>query len=290
MTSKTLTMHDDKILPFEIDYLPQFSVKKCEKELNEKPEKKTKAVQELRSLLKENPKTNGITFHEDLLVAYLRRNKYRMKDAQRQIQDSIHLHGTEKYAFTGVPDEYLDLPSSKYLVLLPKRCHEGCALILFRWAKWDPAELPYQQFRQVVVMLIGQALRDPMTQIHGFKAIHDWNGVPWKLMKYITPQVVHQFYNTTVNCFPARWKEIHMINQSYIMKILWNMIKPFLSEKIRNRVYFHNGSKELFHYFPHCVLPSDYGGYLQVTDMKDWTKRANKDQQEFTLQGQPNYY
>ncbi|GBM87503.1 Alpha-tocopherol transfer protein-like [Araneus ventricosus] len=235
MSSKTLETEEENILPFEVGYLPQFAVIKCGEELNETPQRKMKAIQELRSLLQNNPITSGIDFLDDLLVSYLRRNKYRMKDAQRQIQNLINLQETENYVFKGVPDECLDLPSSKYMVLLPKRCQDGCALILFRWGKWNPAELPYERFRQVMVMLLGQALRDPMTQINGFKVIHDWTGVSLKITRYLTPHILLQFYNTTVNCFPARWKEIHIINQSYLMKIAWHISKPFLTDKIRNR-------------------------------------------------------
>ncbi|GBM88211.1 hypothetical protein AVEN_145376-1 [Araneus ventricosus] len=133
MSSKTLETEEENFFPFEIGYLPQFAVNKCEEELNETPQRKIKAIQELRTLLQNNPKSSGIDFHDDLLVSYLRRNKYRMKDAQRQIQNLINLQETENYVFKGVPDECLDLPSSKFIVLLPKRCQDGCALILIRW-------------------------------------------------------------------------------------------------------------------------------------------------------------
>ncbi|GBN59081.1 hypothetical protein AVEN_68993-1 [Araneus ventricosus] len=134
MSSKALTLEGKEIFPLEIGYLPQFAVKKCEEELNETPEGKMRGIQELRSLLQRNLKSKGIDFYDDFLVAYLRRSKYRVKDAQQQILNLIHFHETENI-FGGVPDEYLDVPSSKNLTLLPMRCQDACALFLCRWGK-----------------------------------------------------------------------------------------------------------------------------------------------------------
>ncbi|GBN59078.1 hypothetical protein AVEN_68990-1, partial [Araneus ventricosus] len=82
---------------------------------------------------------------------------------------------------------------------------------------------------------VSQALRDPMTQINGFKVIHDLKGLSFKQMKYFTPNNLLVFYNSTVNCFPARYKELHIISESSVMKIIWSIIKPILSEKIKGR-------------------------------------------------------
>ncbi|GBN90829.1 hypothetical protein AVEN_199500-1 [Araneus ventricosus] len=139
-------------------------------------------------------------------------------------------------------------------------------------------------------MEFSQALRDPTTQINGFKVIHDLKGLSFKQMKYCTPNNLLLFYNGTVSCFPARYKEVHVINESSLMKIIWRMGKPMLSEKIRSRVRFHNNTEELFDYFPRGIMPAEYGGDIREADMKDWIRRANKEQEKFTLRGQPNNY
>ncbi|CAL1278034.1 unnamed protein product, partial [Larinioides sclopetarius] len=79
-----------------------------------------------------NVKSKGIDFYDDILVRYLRRNKYRVKDTEQQILSFIHLYETEN-VFGSVPDEYLDLPSSKFVNLLPFRCQDECAVLIFRF-------------------------------------------------------------------------------------------------------------------------------------------------------------
>ena len=38
------------------------------------------------------------------------------------------------------------------------------------------------------------------------------------------------------NTFPLRFREIHILNESYLFDIVYTLTKPFLSERIRNRV------------------------------------------------------
>lgn len=44
------------------------------------------------------------------------------------------------------------------------------------------------------------------------------------------------------------------------MDSLVNFVKPFLKEKIRNRIFLHSNIDELYKYVPKSMLPSEYGG------------------------------
>ncbi|GBL71858.1 hypothetical protein AVEN_264644-1 [Araneus ventricosus] len=92
------------------------------------------------------------------------------------------------------------------------------------------------------------------------------------------------------DCVPVRYKEIHFINESFVMRAMWAMVRGFLSEKIRNRVYFHSKVEELLDFFPPSVLPVEYGGEVQDISMETWLRKANKEHEANTMKGQPNYY
>ncbi|GBM57796.1 Alpha-tocopherol transfer protein-like, partial [Araneus ventricosus] len=157
--------------------------------------------------------------------------------------------------------------------------------------KWDPKVLPFPHFKQLVIMFLSQLLRDPVAQITGFKAIYDVQGTsPWHL-KYCTPQNVYLFYHAIINCFPGRYKAIHVIHESLPMKIVWNLMKPFLSEKMRNRIYFHSNCEELLDIFPSSIIPTKYGGNLQESfDIMDFLRTASKECERYTVEGRPNIY
>ncbi|KAF8778321.1 Retinaldehyde-binding protein 1 like protein [Argiope bruennichi] len=210
MSSKPSKIQDKDCLPLFIGYLPEFALKKCKEELNESPERKVKALQELRALLEKNEKTSGIDFHEDFLVQYLRRNKYRLRDTFQHLLNFVILNKKETNLFNSTPDHYLETASSRTILLLPKRCPEGCAVAIFQIATWNPKELPFEYFKQIGVMTFLQLLRDPMNQVNGFKFIHDFQGT-FSFLKYCTPQNLYLLYNFTINCIPGRYKEIHII-------------------------------------------------------------------------------
>ncbi|GBN56680.1 hypothetical protein AVEN_156571-1 [Araneus ventricosus] len=64
------------------------------------------------------------------------------------------------------------------------------------------------------------------------------------------------------DCIPGRYKEIHMVNESILLKTLWAIVRNFISEKIRSRIFFHSKPEDLLNYFPRSVLPAQYGGDL----------------------------
>lgn len=54
---------------------------------------------------------------------------------------------------------------------------------------------------------------------------------------------------------PARLKEVHIVNQPYIFNMVFAMFKPFMQEKLRNRVCINNlktffGKKKVNNYLP----------------------------------------
>lgn len=57
-------------------------------------------------------------------------------------------------------------------------------------------------------------------------------------------------------------KEVHIVNVSPLVDTIVNFVKPFIKEKIRNRIFFHSdGFESLYKYIPKEMLPEEYGGY-----------------------------
>ncbi|CAL1275443.1 unnamed protein product [Larinioides sclopetarius] len=231
--------NEEKELSFDMSYIPEFFRGKCEVELNETAERKKQSIQELRKMLENDKSTEKICFHSDLLVQYLRHSKYNTNKALNQLRNLNALRKKEVKMFQPIPDEYFSTkPSAKFLVVFPKRSPDGCTMVLFQIGKWDPNELAFEDFKRIILITFLQILRDPMTQINGFKIIHDFAGSRLEQIKYCTPQNLYFFYYVSIYCIPGRYKEIHFINETPVLRFLWTVIKRFLSDKIRNRVFF----------------------------------------------------
>ncbi|GBM43595.1 hypothetical protein AVEN_187357-1, partial [Araneus ventricosus] len=146
-----------------------------------------------------NQTTSEMNFHDDVLLQYLRRNKYRIDQCVKQIQNFVLLKRKDSLMFERLPDEYLSLSCLANIVtVLPKRCPDGCTVIISRIGKWNPKVLPFPHFKQLLIMFFLQLLRDPMSQITGFKGIHDVQGMSTQQLKYFTPQNAYLFYHAVI--------------------------------------------------------------------------------------------
>ncbi|GBL89844.1 hypothetical protein AVEN_200035-1 [Araneus ventricosus] len=71
-------LQDGKLLPFEMDHLPEFFLKKSEIELNETPEDKREKMQELKTMIA-GQILNGIYERLELYVVSCHRNDMEQK-------------------------------------------------------------------------------------------------------------------------------------------------------------------------------------------------------------------
>lgn len=82
-----------------------------------------------------------------------------------------------------------------------------------------------------------------------------------------TPPLVKKFLICVQEAYPVKLKEIHIINVSPLVDTIVNFVKPFLKEKIRQRIHFHHDLDSLYKFVPKSVLPKEYGG--DIGSIKD---------------------
>ncbi|XP_013184162.1 alpha-tocopherol transfer protein [Amyelois transitella] len=80
------------------------------------------------------------------------------------------------------------------------------------------------------------------------------------LLTKLSPATVKKFMICVQEAYPVKLKEVHIVNTSPIVERFINFVKPFLKEKIRNRIYIHKDTKDLYKYIPQDILPVEYGG------------------------------
>ncbi|KAL3271402.1 hypothetical protein HHI36_021883 [Cryptolaemus montrouzieri] len=76
----------------------------------------------------------------------------------------------------------------------------------------------------------------------------------------ITPTIVKKFLVCVQEAYPVKLKEVHVVNATPLVDTVINWVKPFLKEKIRNRIYVHQDLESLYKYVPKDILPEEYGG------------------------------
>jgi hypothetical protein len=75
-----------------------------------------------------------------------------------------------------------------------------------------------------------------------------------------SPSLVKKFLICLQEAYPAKVKEVHIINVSPIVDTIVNFVKPFLKEKIRQRIHIHSNMEDLYKHVPKSMMPTEYGG------------------------------
>lgn len=75
--------------------------------------------------------------------------------------------------------------------------------------------------------------------------------------------------------YPVKLKEVHIINVSPLVDTIVNFVRPFLKEKIRQRIHFHSNLESLYKFVPQKMLPKEYGG--EAGEMKELTGKLKNE-------------
>ncbi|KAM5315221.1 alpha-tocopherol transfer protein isoform 2-T2 [Glossophaga mutica] len=196
------------------------------------------------------------------LACRLLKNYYKWREECPEISADLH------------PGSVLGLLRAGYLGVLRARDPAGSRVLIYRIAYWDPKVFTvYDVFRLSLITseLIVQELE---TQRNGIKVVFDLEGWHFSHAFQITPTVAKKIAAVLTDSFPLKVRGIHLINAPIIFYAVFSMIKPFLTEKIKERIHMHgaNYKQSLLQHFPD-ILPLEYGGEgFSMEDIcQEWT-------------------
>ena len=112
-----------------------------------------------------------------------------------------------------------------------------------------------------LVLMIGDVrLKDEIVGVAGDVYILDASVATPNHFAKFTPALVKKFLICVQEAYPVKLKEVHVINVSPLVDTIVNFVKPFLKEKIRNRIFIHSTMDTLYDHIPQEMLPTEYGG------------------------------
>ncbi|MEE6463889.1 hypothetical protein FKM82_006090 [Ascaphus truei] len=174
------------------------------------------------------------------------------------------------------PSPILNLFLAGYHGVLRSRDAFGSKVLIYRIAQWDPKHFTAYDVFRVSLITSELIVKDAETQKNGVKAIFDLQG--WRLVHafQITPTIAKRIAAVMTDSFPLKVRAIHLINEPLFFHPVFSLIKPFLPDKIKERVHMHGSNylQSLHQHFSETILPPEYGGSgpLMKELCEEWTE------------------
>ncbi|XP_009950168.1 PREDICTED: alpha-tocopherol transfer protein [Leptosomus discolor] len=173
------------------------------------------------------------------------------------------------------PASVLGLLHAGYHAVLRSRDPHGSKVLIYRIGQWDPQLFTAYDVFRVSLITSELIVKEIETQRNGVKAIFDLQGWRFAHAFQISPAVAKKIAAVLTDSFPLKVRGIHLINEPLFFHPVFALIKPFLTEKIKERVYMHgdNYVQSLSEHFPVSILPQEYGGEeVSMEELaKEWT-------------------
>ena len=197
------------------------------------------------------------------LRTFLRGCKFSLEKVKKKLDMYYTMRNAVPEFFN---DRDIDRPELKEIMdnchvpPLPNLTPNGRRVTILRASDKDIPTPSASESMKLVMMIGDVRLAEESVGVAGDVFIFDAVAASPKHLPKFTPQILKKFFICVQEAYPAKIKEIHIINVSPLVDSLVNFVKPFLKEKIRNRIYMHSNIDDLYKYVPKNILPSEYGG------------------------------
>ncbi|XP_043076815.1 alpha-tocopherol transfer protein isoform X1 [Puntigrus tetrazona] len=174
------------------------------------------------------------------------------------------------------PSSVIGLLQNNYHGVLRSRDDAGSRVLVYRIGQWNPKEFTAYEVFRVSLITSELIVREWETQRNGLKAIFDLQDWCFAHALQINPSLAKKISSVLTDSFPLKVRGIHLINEPIFFRPVFAMIRPFLPDKIKQRIHMHGSSyaRSLSDFFPKAILPPEYGGTgPSINDAcHDWTE------------------
>ncbi|XP_075067475.1 alpha-tocopherol transfer protein [Mixophyes fleayi] len=247
--------------------------------LNELPDH-SPVVKEAIQIIRQKAETESghwpLGLSDDFLLRFLRARDFCIELAFK-LMKNYHKWRKECPEITADlrPSSLLNLYNAGYHGILRSRDAYGSKVLIYRIEKWDTQHFTAYEVFQISLITSELIVKEAETQRNGIKAIFDLQG--WRLAHafQITPTIATRIAAVMTDSFPLKVRGIHLINEPLFFYPVYALIKPFLPEKMKQRIHLHGSNyiPTLHQHFSENILPLEYGGTgSSLTELcREWT-------------------
>lgn len=134
-------------------------------------------------------------------------------------------------------DERASFTENNIVNVLTERDQHGRRVLLVNAGElWDTKRVSSEQLFRLFYLIHVAAQVEPETQIRGVVVIMNFDGLGMRQVRALSPAFSKRLLTFIQYAMPLRMKEVHIINQPFLFKMVWSLFKPFIESKLNSRV------------------------------------------------------
>eukprot|EP00095_Tigriopus_kingsejongensis_P010031 snap_masked-scaffold231_size243715-processed-gene-1.8 protein:Tk10031 transcript:snap_masked-scaffold231_size243715-processed-gene-1.8-mRNA-1 annotation:"hypothetical protein DAPPUDRAFT_200654" len=264
-------------------------------ELGEDPKTRESDIKTVRSWLKKQPHLAKTAKIDDVLIlTYLRGTKFSLQKTKDKL-DKLH---SVKGLCPEIFDNWDPLYETNNVLLkmgmnIPLRGYDkkGRKVILNRTAppdslKYSPEEVMRANMMITSAMVLKEI--DFQAQVCGGVIIQDASGTTMGHVTQFSPAVGKKMMTIYEECFPSRPKAMFFLNVPGFVESLFNVMKGFMKEKMRERIFLlakKDDFDTLIEEMGADILPREYGGNNgSLQDHIDYVTKTVEESRDWLMQ------
>ncbi|RWS06605.1 alpha-tocopherol transfer protein-like isoform X1 [Dinothrombium tinctorium] len=189
--------------------------------------------------------------------------------------------------FTGV-DFVREAIKTGTFQIFPERNVTGETIANMKPGNWNPDEVSFEAMMVSTIYAFEVDKLQEESQIYPTIEIIDCKNLSLKQVMKVGLSEIRLGAEMTEHTLPIRWRKLFIVNENYLIDILYNMAKMFLSKEFRERLAFiGNNFTELHKMVPPHLLPPEYGGTSGKCDIDRFLERIEKMEEQLMKLWEP---
>ncbi|CAL1532913.1 unnamed protein product [Lymnaea stagnalis] len=231
-------------------------------ELNEDPNTRHIEVKTLRQRLEKYPGRLNARTDSKFLLRFLRARKFDQEQSFQLVLNYYTMRKDDREIFSDLkPFCVRHVFESGYTTPLGVRDKKGAAVILEKPGNWDYARFSELDLIKADCITIQKITEDETTQVYGVTLLIDYTGFTLSHLTHTSPSFARRMCRLWQDVFPARLRAVHIVNEPASYSNIFGLFKPFLKQKLLDRIFFHGTKYSGLHeHIDPDNLPKAYGG------------------------------
>lgn len=253
-------------------------------ELREDDTRRVQALAQFREWISKHPAFKNYRTDDSFYLQFLRLRKFNNSQAYELFENYfIHIKKYSKWHTCDKNSSERKMNTIERGVMYPlsKRDAEGRKIIYFQMCRMDPSIDNSDSLISTEYEMFTHLLEDEKNQISGFVLVVDYAGFTFKHMSCLSLADIGILANCITNSATARLKCIYVLNLPSFARVLVDVFKMAISDKLKKRLIILKDMDELkSKYIDEKLLPKEFGGVIPEAEMIQEFKETMKQNQK----------